>query len=555
MRDPAVGILTAALFALAVSGCADLNVPNPNSPTGLEALNTPDVVEGHISGAYRTWYNGVHHHTNMTRVANLSFESSTTSCKHGNSAIPRAPILNDPTAYSYYGEVGRTWERTYAALVAVAEGLGALDAHPEMSADLNAETPDGALRLRAFGRTVQALGHATLAVFYDKGVVRDEATDLTADPHLVSYDQLFQAADGYFDDAIDLAESGDFTIPAAWMSVDVTSEELAALLHAWRAIFRASLPRWEDQAVDWTAVLMDLDRSLTSTFAMQANYNAGWYNGAFDVNDGPNGWGYESYFILGMADQSGRYQRWLSTPVRDRLPWFGTGRDDDPFLIVTPDTRFPRGSTLAEQDAAPGESYLIPRDDPWGYDVAEHFTNAGRGTWRWSYYYNPVSWNYWYGFDHTVPMITTAELDLLRAEALLMTGDAAGAAALVNRYRTAHGLGATDAAGTNDACVPRLPDGTCGGLMEMLKWEKRLEVQSVGLFNAGWYWDARRWGDLYRGTPLQWPIPAGDLQRLGMDEYTFGGVQDVAPSASPGSGYGWPGEGPTAEMPMIRSGC
>lgn len=76
----------------------------------------------------------------------------------------------------------------------------------------------------------------------------------------------------------------------------------------------------------------------------------------------------------------------------------------------------------------------------------------------------------------------------------------------------------------------------------MLKWAKRLEVESVGLFNTGWYWDARRWGDHYLGTPLQWPVPGEQLNVIGADLYTFGGVGTVPPSGSPGSTYDWPGE-------------
>ena len=229
----------------------------------------------------------------------------------------------------------------------------------------------------------------------------------------------------------------------------------------------------------------------------------------------------------------------------DRLPYFGVTSSDDPFLIVTADTRFPRGTTLTEQIANPGDYYVIPTEDGGAaYDFSEHFTLPGRGTWRWSYYYylnpgNPEHFEYWFGIDFVIPLIKFAELNLLRAEALLETGNTAGAAAIVDITRTAHGL---DASGDgNDACVPKLPNGSCGDLMEMLKWEKRLETLISGPIGVAMYFDSRRWGDLYRGTTLQFPAPCQDMEILQLACETYGGVGGTMSSS--GSSYGYPTEG------------
>jgi hypothetical protein len=49
---------------------------------------------------------------------------------------------------------------------------------------------------------------------------------------------------------------------------------------------------------------------------------------------------------MGMADQSGNFQTWLSQPVLQREPRTPEGVD---LLIITPDTRFPQGATLEAQ--------------------------------------------------------------------------------------------------------------------------------------------------------------------------------------------------------------
>lgn len=530
----------AALLLFGAAGCADLDVANLQDPGRDQVLVTPGDIESLIAGSYNTWYNGTYHYDNTFWASNASFQSISTAANFGNidhSGIPRTPIMNQ-TSYGDYGDVvERVWSRSYRALAAVADGLRTMNDDPSIGEAIDEE------RIRAFGKMVQGIGHATLAVWYDQGFVVDETTN-TAEPQTrVSYEEMLNAAMGYFDEAISLASANTFEIPAQWMSQDVPSDELVQIIYSLKAVFRASVPRTADEAVNWQAVLSDLGNG--TSYTMDADWTSIWYNGAFDVGGGPNGWGADNYFVIGMADQSGDYQQWLSAPVADRTAWFGAGQDDDPFLIQTPDTRFPTGTTIAEQEANPGEYYVIPREDTWDYDVSEHFTRPARGTWRWSYYYYPTSWNYWFGIDFDVPMLSEGELTLLEAEALLATGEEAAAAELINVSREAHGLSTVDptlADDGNTSCVPKLPDGSCGDIWEMLKWEKRLETRNIGLFGLSWFWDGRRWGDLYKGTPLQLPIPAGEAETLQFESYTFGGCGEGPPSAAPLSTYAYPFE-------------
>ena len=131
---------------------------------------------------------------------------------------------------------------------------------------------------------------------------------------------------------------------------------------------------------------------------------------------------------------------------------------------------------------------------------------------------------------------------LLAAEAHFRLGNIGAAADSINVSRVAQGgLNATNSAGLNTSCVPKLPTGACGNLYEMLKWEKRNETWGTGAYKASWYFDGRGWGDLYIGTPLQLPIPEEQAFVLGLGApYTFGGVG--GPSSAPRSSYAWPGE-------------
>ncbi len=538
-----------ALAATALIGCAELDVTNPNAPDRSRAVRDIETAEALISGAFNGWHGAQYSFAGMgVGLSAASFQHSTPFCQgSGFSILPRQ---TSPAAGSgYHPYTTRPWDDLYRVLASVADGLGSLDASPELWAALDA---DEAARLQAFARFVQGLGHGGLALLYDRSVIRDEMSELEGPATVVGYDVVMDTALAFLAQAAALARGGEWTIPAGWMSVPVTADQLARLTHSYAARFRAAVARTPEEraAVDWNAVIADVDAGITASWVMDMDYYDGWYNPVADYTSYP-GWSDEAYFIIGMADQSGNYQRWLDMPLRERRPEadLRTPGDQDPVLIVTPDTRFPRGSTLDEQKASPGSLYAIPdglegqidgRDRAWG--IRNVWARADRGTWRWSYYWHIDTEAYTYWVDFQWPEIPLAEMRLLKAEGLLRLGDAASAASLVNTSRVPAGLSPTDAAGTNPECVPRLPDRSCGDLMEMLKWEKRLETHMKGLFGAPWYFDGRGWGDLYAGTFLQLPIPCDEVRLLGMDTgcYTFGGPGGE--SAAAPSGYGWPDE-------------
>jgi starch-binding outer membrane protein, SusD/RagB family len=160
-------------------------------------------------------------------------------------------------------------------------------------------------------------------------------------------------------------------------------------------------------------------------------------------------------------------------------------------------------------------------------NVTQSWGRPDRGTWRWSYYHDYRYESYYTdAAGGPTPILTQPALQLIKAEALFRVGNYEGAAAILNITRETNG-GLQPALPVNDPvsnpdCVPKLPDGSCGNLWEMLKWEKRLESYHVGL--GAWYFDSRRWGDHMEGTFLQLPVPGKELNVLKESIYTFGGV-------------------------------
>jgi hypothetical protein len=235
----------------------------------------------------------------------------------------------------------------------------------------------------------------------------------------------------------------------------------------------------------------------------------------------------QNNWVAGMADTSGAYQAWVAAPLASKQP----------FLIHTPDTRWPQGATETAQLANPGAYYSVNNIDVDGSRIWER---PDRGTWRWSYYYQTYEPFYTtHGIDGegATPLIKVREMKALIAEADYRASNLGAVATFVNETRTLHGLNATDAGGTNTSCVPRLPNGTCGDLWEMFKWEKRLETQFAGPLRSGWWLDGRAWGDLMQGTVLQFPVPYRDILLSGRDPYNYGGVGGV--SGAPVGTYGY----------------
>lgn len=540
-------ITSVAILALVVAalGCADLDVDNPNAPDRERALATAGDVESLISGSFHSWWNNVNGASffagNSTMfLGTASFQHSAWPANEGMvyySQFPRIPITNDP-ANEFYSNFAGPYEEAYSLLSAVAEGLTAIEENPSVAEELGEQQ---VTTVRAFAKFMQGLAHGSVALLYDQGFVVDETVDVeSGDLEPVPYDQLMEAALGYFDEAIAMAEGGDFEVPADWMGDRaVAADELARLAHSMKARHMTAVARnpSERAAVDWNAVLDEIDQGVDEfEIALTGVYDlSNWGTHAIGVW-GLSAWQQLNYFVLGMADQSGQYQAWLDVPVSQRRPEI----DGEPFLIETPDERFPQGSTMEEQLDNPGAYFAIPDPDAtWAnFDISLNFQQPGRGTWRWSYYFDiRPRQRIFLGAD-AWPEVPAAEMRLLAAEAHYRLGNEGQAASLINVSRTAYGLNETDASGTNTSCVPRLPNGDCGGLFEMLKWEKRLETQYRGMHAVPWYFEGRGWGDLYAGTPVHHPLPAEEAELLELGVYTVGGCGQEGGADQ--STYGWP---------------
>lgn len=527
-------LAAACIGGLPLTACVDLEVINPNDPDAERALGTPGDVEALIGGSWEHWWNSGYASNSVGPIlATAAYQHSGTAANFGMvefSGWPKVPVHHVP-ANVYYNEFANNWVWQFRAVAAARDGLKALQSG-------EVDLPDDRMaRANAFGYFVLGLAHAGAAAMYDQAYIFDPTIEVE-DVALHPYQDVMAAAMDYFDQAIAALPGAD-DFPETWMSREVSEDEMRRMIHSYKARYRAAVARTpaEREAVDWAAVIADVNAGITADWSVDVQSSTGFSSGALVNLPRYGPWGQLSYQVLGMADQAGSYQEWIARAPFDRHPNLSADQAGNPFLIMTPDLRFPQGATIEEQEDNDGVLFEIPTASG-GYGA--QWNRPDRGPFRWSYY-RYLGNNMWLqtSANRTAGQkeMTVNEMRLLQAEAHYHMNNPGAAAALINVTREAAGLNATDANGTNTSCVPKLPDGTCGDLFEMLKWEVRLETMYQGLHLAPWYFHGRGWGDLAEGTFLQMPMPGREAELLLMQPYTFGGPG--LDSSAPVGTYGY----------------
>jgi hypothetical protein len=486
LRRSLTVLATAALLG-ACSELTDLDVENPNAPDAARALASAEDVEALIGSSFYQW------HLNQKDGSpswSLSVASGENTSSWGNwgmqdwGTIPRSAYQNN-SAYSYRGTNELPWYRLYGVISAVNDGLMALDGGMEFG-----QNGENTARGRAFAKFMQGMAYGYIAVLYDRAFLVDERVDLaTLQFELVDYNVVLDAAVAMLDEAAQIASSNSFTIPDNWMpsQPQMTSDGLARLAKSYSARFIASNARnpAERAAVNWNDVLTRANAGITGDFAL--NYDGDtWWEYIKNYSNEPT-WMRASYYTIGEADQSGAYENWLNTPVQERQP----------FNIVTDDRRI----TGADGPTSPGTDFMHRGPSAFA---------AARGTYFFSNYGHSRFLYLWPSFAGVVPMMRASEMDHLKAEAYLRLGQKEQAVPLINSTRVTRGQ-----------LPPAQATESVEALMAKMQYEKRIEQWSVAF--GGHYFDARGWGRLITGTPIHMPIPARELETLGMPLYTFGG--------------------------------
>ncbi len=520
--------LAAAGAALLLAGCQDLTVPNPTAPDIDRIYQDPVDVESLIGSSWRPYWTYTQASTDNTIGVSAMGDEMTATLTNGGvldlGSEPRLAFNNDPAYANRFVNQG-PWYSWYGAINNANSGLryiGGLGGEPKK---LVIEGVDRSARGRAFARFTQGLLHGYYSMYYDRSYVVTEGRDMQ-DPAVVRalqlkpYAEVRDSAVAMLADAARLAAADTFTLPTTWINgLALRNTDLVRLANTYAArnlVYAARTPA-ERAAVRWNDVIRLIDAGITADhapigeinvlFSNYKQYSQWSVNTATGIRACDGGTTIQMRIdtkIIGPADTTGQYQAWLAKPVAQRTK----------ITIRTPDRRI-------EGTAAPVAG--VPSNGSYfRFCTTDSQFNAGRGTYHFSnYQWFRLGGNYRSG---ALPIVTRTELDLLKAEGLLRTGNAAGAAELINRSRVANGkLPPLTAAGVpqSSSCVPRNAQGACGSIWDALYYEKGIEGAGIDPF-VRWF-DNRGWGLLPKGTPLHFPVPGRELAAAGIEMYTTGG--------------------------------
>ncbi|NLG63279.1 MAG: hypothetical protein GX539_13655 [Candidatus Cloacimonetes bacterium] len=532
--------LAAAALLVSAAGCSDvLEVTNPNDPDRERILARPSDVEGLASSQFQQIISATLGSIArvQTGMMTASFENASGLANNGlgpRSGIPRQPIDNN-RGNAYQAENFNDFRLLSSVARNSADILARAKADdfalPTGNADL--------VRLKAWTHFTYGVALGYLSLVYDSAGVPRPDDDPSAVPPLESYSAVNQWALMQFDSAIAYANAGMSSLPSGWLTgpggASVSAADFVRVVRSFKARMRAGVARdpAERAAVDWNAVIDDATNGIQADFNITYDPSNGWDHAwmATTLHFRDANWHQMTYYIIGMADTTGAFDAWLATPRSARVP----------FLIRTPDERFPSGNTRADQNANMGK-YFRNRD-PGGDQAGTGWQNSQYDHYRFRAWADAAR-------NGEKPFFTKAENDMLAAEGYIRTGNIPAAAALIDNTRTANGLpalsgavaNATDPVPGGNACVPRVPVGpnftttACGNIMEAMKWEKRMETAYTTY--GGWFFDGRGWGDLPIGTPVQWPVPVDELDARIIPPYNMGGVGLPGGAGSSTYGYG-----------------
>ncbi len=158
-------VIVAGVLGLALSGCMDLDVTNPNVPDRDRVLSRPEEVESLIASSYRQVYNRA-----QENYPNLALGAMADNVTGGffdysvadMSTEPRS-AWNNSSLNTRSGLAENPWYDMYGVISSVNDALQVLD--EGMVIGDAART----VRARAFAKMVQGIAHGYLALLVRPG--------------------------------------------------------------------------------------------------------------------------------------------------------------------------------------------------------------------------------------------------------------------------------------------------------------------------------------------------------------------------------------------------
>lgn len=473
----------------------DLQFEDPNKLTYEEYLKLPGaavkVGSGAVIGSLNTMFNGA------TGVHLLCMADQITSTNRylefwDWAQEPRMAIKNTDT-YGGYGAIRDYWAGfAQANLDANAVLLQIRAGDLIKDANGNDRTSDSKIAAY-FGK---GISNGYLGALFDRGViVNGPSSDVpTFNDYPDSYKKLVENGVAYLDSAIAAANAATNFNFNFVPGLTIDKPQFIAWCNGLAARIMASVPRDNAEATalgsSWWNKVYDYANAAPTTDLLYQYANESVYPGTLD-------W---AIYLLG--DGSGYLPVDIKVPhLVDRTGTYPKYYPPAPTLLSPVQTDDGRFNTYFSY--TPNFGYLRA-DRNRGL-----FTNYARARWDNQYNFLAVP-------GAISPFWQNEETALLKAEAKLMAGDAAAAAAILNNPTYSR------------KALGNLPDvaANADDVKKALHWEYSVCIDAASGPLPPFAF-MRRNNLLIGGTPTELPVPLQQMKVVGGNSYTFGGKENA----------------------------
>ncbi len=478
MKKTTIYISLISLMLLFSASCTkDLDIENLNDPDKERALKNPEDVKSIALSGFYNWF--MSNNSSISPRMAMWVMADQGTCSWGNSGMyhlssePRQ-VFSNSVSYTYAYIFEAYWEELYGNLVMMNNVLEKIYDGME----INIEGTDETEMVKASAYFIQGLSLGYLGLVYDQAYIMKQYSNPNTET-LSPYMDVIEAAIVSLDSVVVICNRPgvSFTLPDNYINGSLYSDvELVKMAKSFAARLLVYAPRnaTENEQIDWNRVLAYANAGIETDLApyMDGSTWTSWFR-YYTVRPG---WARIDCRIINLIDHN--------------YPW-----------------RFP--------DDGQNPSAAYPHDQRLNTDFvfsAQNNMKPERGYYHYSnyeYVRYPLSITTSTGLS---PDFLVSENDLFRAEALVNTGDIAGAVQILN----------SGARVLRGELSPLAQDISKEDALKAIFYERDIELIQTGFGIA--FFDMRRRNMLQEGTLLHFPIPAKELMVMDLPVYTFGGV-------------------------------
>ena len=467
-------------------------------------LESAEGVRAVASGLFQQWFFIEQHNLDSPGPAMwvMADWGTVNFANYGTRDMSEEPriFLDNSPSYAYHGNYRDFWQKAYAIITSANDVVKGID----NGLVIETNGIDESMMVKGFAKMMQGITNGYMGLVFDKTYPSDENTDYTNLPQ-TDYQTSVDMGISQLKEAIEIFDNmknGDIKLPDTWINGHAyTNVELSKLAHSYIVRLMVYAPRNKDKStsVSWSEVLDHVNKGITEDFNVEGDGKSGNWMPWMKYYLGRPGWGKLDMRIVNMMD--------------DNLPanWPGELNTEE----------LPNAGKITSVDLrVDGESGGDKSDDYFSYDASNNRPERGYHRWS-SYRQNRYDGLINANFFGPVILMPKVEMEMISAEANLMTGNKAEAISILNSSTRSTKGGLPDlSASASDEVV-----------IAAIEYEQNMELGLVGLGIE--YFNMRRKGMLQDGSLLHFPMPAQQLDAIQLPHYTFGGLSPQ---------YGTPGE-------------